>query len=77
VAVGALALLLGACGEDVGPEVSSEEINLFIWREYTPPELISAFEREYDVTANVSYYLMGSTAERVVRHADVPVYVFR
>jgi nucleotide-binding universal stress UspA family protein len=22
-------------------------------------------------------YLMGSTAERVVRHADVPVYVFR
>jgi nucleotide-binding universal stress UspA family protein len=22
-------------------------------------------------------YLMGSTAERVVRHAEVPVYVFR
>jgi nucleotide-binding universal stress UspA family protein len=24
-----------------------------------------------------SRYLMGSTAERVVRHAEVPVYVFR
>jgi spermidine/putrescine-binding protein len=54
--VGSGALLLAACGEEVGPEVSSDEINLFIWREYTPPELISAFEREYDVTANVSYY---------------------
>jgi spermidine/putrescine-binding protein len=49
-------LLLASCGEEVGPEVSSEEINLYIWREYTPPELISAFEREYDVTANVSFY---------------------
>jgi spermidine/putrescine-binding protein len=40
----------------VGPEVSSQEINLYIWREYTPPELISAFEREFGVTARVSYY---------------------
>ena len=144
----------GACGEDVGPEVSSNEINLYIWREYTPPELISEFEREFDLTARVSYYennqdmidgveanpgrydliipsdyavdilrrrellesidveelpnfgdiedrfqqpvfdpgsideqtpgrrgagryLVGSTAERVMRHAEVPVYVYR
>lgn len=54
--LGALALALGACGEEVGPDVSSEEVDLFIWRQYTPPKLISGFEREFDVTANVSYY---------------------
>jgi spermidine/putrescine-binding protein len=55
-AVVVLALTLGACGEDAGPEVSSDQINLYIWREYTPPELISAFEDEFGVTAQVSYY---------------------
>jgi spermidine/putrescine-binding protein len=54
--VGVLLLSLGACGEEVGPEVSSDQINLYIWREYTPPELISAFEDEFGVTAQVSYY---------------------
>jgi nucleotide-binding universal stress UspA family protein len=43
----------------VGPEVSSKEINLYIWREYTPPELLSAFEREFGVTARVSNYRPG------------------
>ena len=51
-----LALGAAGCGEEVGPEVSSQEINLYLWREYTPPELISAFEDEFGVTANVSYY---------------------
>jgi spermidine/putrescine-binding protein len=48
--------VLPSCGEQVGPEVSSKEINLYIWREYTPPDLISDFEEEFDLTANVSFY---------------------
>lgn len=54
--LGALALGLGACGGETGPEVSSGEIDLYLWRQYTPPELIAGFEREFDVTANVSFY---------------------
>lgn len=54
--VAATAPLLGGCGETVGTDVSSKEINLYIWREYTPPKLISDFERKFGVTARVSYY---------------------
>lgn len=48
--------LLAGCGESAGPEVSSKEINLYIWAEYTPPNLIRDFEQKYDLKANVSFY---------------------
>lgn len=46
---------LAGCGESA-PEVSSKEINLLIWREYVPPQMIEGFEDRYDVKANVTYF---------------------
>ncbi len=37
-------------------ELTSEEVNLFVWTEYIPQDIIDCFERVYDVTVNRDEY---------------------
>jgi spermidine/putrescine-binding protein len=53
---------VAAAGEFVCPEpnprleVTSEELNLFVWTEYIPQEMIDCFEEVYGVTVNRDEY---------------------
>ena len=37
-------------------ELTSEEVNLFVWTEYIPQDIIDCFEQVYDVTVNRDEY---------------------
>jgi spermidine/putrescine-binding protein len=67
-----LSLILAACGSgkagkvtstgyacpqaEFPVEVSSEELNIFVWTEYIPPDMVECFELVYGITVNRDEY---------------------
>ena len=77
-----LSLLLGS-----GVALAAGELNLYNWGNYTSPELIEKFEKQYDVKVTITDYDSNETALAKVRagghgfdlavpsHSHVPIWV--
>ena len=48
-----------------GIAFAAGELNIFNWRNYTPPDLIEKFEKQYDIKA-VSYTHLTLPTKRIV-----------
>jgi spermidine/putrescine transport system substrate-binding protein len=81
-AVTALALLLAA-----GPAAAAGKLNIFNWGNYTSPELIEKFSKQYDVEVTITDYDSNATALAKVKagghgfdivvpsHSYVPIFI--
>ncbi|MDR1578191.1 MAG: spermidine/putrescine ABC transporter substrate-binding protein [Deltaproteobacteria bacterium] len=52
----ALAIVIGGAAVEVRAAEPKRQLNLFIWSEYIDPEIISNFEKAYNVKVRLDYY---------------------
>lgn len=61
-------LSLAGCGR--GSDAKNGEVNLFIWSEYVPDDVVSDFEKEFGIKVNISTYASGDEMLAKVKNVD-------
>jgi len=68
------ALSLAGCGGGGGAAAQPGELNIFVWTEYMPQSVFTAFEKETGIKVNVSTYSSNEEMQAKVKASNKGIY---
>ncbi|MDL2226955.1 spermidine/putrescine ABC transporter substrate-binding protein [Deltaproteobacteria bacterium OttesenSCG-928-M10] len=69
-----LVLVLGLLLVFAAPAFAAGQLSIFMWSEYMDPEIITAFEKEYDIKVRLDYYESNEEMVAKLQHGGLGLY---
>ena len=70
----ALVLILGLLFAAAAPAHAAGQLSVFMWSEYMDPEIITAFEKKFDVKVRLDYYESNEEMVAKLQHGGLGLY---